>query len=389
MNNNTQPSMFCKRLLPSLVVLLLFAISCNTNKPRITKSGLHTADFDTLVNDKYVGLYTLTNRSGMEVCVTNYGARVVSIMVPDRDGEMRDVVLGFDNIGDYMENQIPFGATIGRNANRIRGGLLPIDGKGYELQTNDNGHSTHGGPDGWAGQIFTVHRVKRDSIILGYFSTDKESGFPGDVYALIVYSLSDDNTLNIDYRAHCNAPTVVNLTNHSYFSLTGDPSKSVMSSSIMIKSDTYAPKADDNVPRGDLKSVDGTPLDFRTPVRLDKCLEENSDFVEIKQSNGFGVTMTLRNEEGDDEADIILSNPESGIIMEVFTSQPSVQFFSCNAYDKEYVGKKGITYNPRNAICLETQHHPNAVNVPSWPSPILRPDEFYNHYCRYRFSVDK
>lgn len=383
-----------KRVIHQIIAAISAALifgACSTNiVTPTTLSGLEPSKFDTIVDGKPVALYTLTNSGGMEVCVTNYGMRIVSVMVPDRDGEMQDVVLGFDNIADYMANNIPFGATIGRNANRIRGAKFSIDGVEYNLDANDvGGHSVHGGSEGWHGQIFRVEEFSPNSITMSYLSPDGESGFPGNVNATVSYTLDDENSINIKYQATTDAPTVINLTNHSYFCLSGDPSRSMMNSSILFKSDNYAAKASDNVPTGELKLVDGTPLDFREMKLLERVLVKGADFSEIKGSNGFGVTMTLRNEEGDQEADIVLSNPDSGVVMEVFTSQPSVQFFSCNAYDKTYIGKKGITYNPRNAICLETQHHPNAMNVPEWISPIIRPGELYEHHCSYRFSVDR
>lgn len=362
-------------------------ISCSTSEPQLTLSGLDPLRFDTVVNGKATALYTLKNQNGMEVCISNYGARIVSLMVADRNGKMQDVVLGFDNIGDYMKYNIPFGATIGRNANRIRNAKYTLDGKEVILQQNDRGHSLHGGPEGWQGQIFEVKEVTPNTIVMAYHSPDGESGFPGNVDATVTYSLDELNSVNISYEATSDAATPINLTNHSYFCLTGNPRLSMMNSTIEFDCDEYAAKAEDHIPSGKIASVDGTPMDFRTPAVIKEQIKKYSDFEDIRISQGFGVTMIFRNQ--GDEADVRLSTPETGIVMEVFTSQPSAQFFTCNSYDQVYTGKGGIEYGSQNALCLETQHYPNAVNNPQWPSPIIRPGETYKHYCNYRFSVEK
>ncbi len=372
-------------LLLSAIVGVTTLGSCHSSKNQLTLSGLDAARFDTIVDQQPIALYTLTNDNGLEACITNYGARVVSLMVPDRNHQMRDVVLGFDNIADYMKYNIPFGATIGRNANRIRHAKFSIDGTECLLEENDRGHSLHGGPDGWQKQLFTVQNYTPQSIVLAYTSADGESGFPGEVKATITYTLDNENTLNIAYHATTDKATPINLTNHSYFCLTGDPTQSMMNSSIYFDSDYYAPKAEDMIPTGSIAKVDDTPFDFRTPTVMARCIADNPDFEELKVSRGFGVSMLFNNRS--EEADVIVSTPESGIVMEVYTSQPSVQFFSCNDYDQSYTGKNGIVYTPRNAICLETQHLPNAVNVPTWESPIVRPNEVYSHYCNYHFTT--
>ncbi len=378
-----------KLLRPLFVTLLAFAAGCSsTPQSGLTLSGLDPARFDTLVDGKPIALYTLTNSRGTELCITNYGARIVSLMVEDREGEMRDVVLGFDNIEDYLTYTIPFGATIGRNSNRIRHARYTYNEVEYIVEPNGaDGHSTHGGPAGWDGQIFKVESSSPHSIVMSYLSPDGESGFPGEVNATVTYTLTEDNSVDIRYSATSSAPTPINLTNHSYFTLLGDPSRSAMNSTLYMDADSFAPKGGDNVPSGEVLSVEGTPLDFRKTPNLEEILEQYSDYEHIASSSGFGVSMILNNRGGDDQVDIILADLESGITMEVLTSQPCVQLFSCNSYDMEFIGKGGIKYPTRNAICLETQHIPNAMNVEQWDSSIITPGEKYSHFCIYIFST--
>lgn len=379
--------------LPTLKIIyciaaILSLVSCGkTESVNRTISGLDPLRFDSLVDGRATKLYTLTNDIGMEVCITNYGARVVSLMTPDRDGNLRDVVLGFDNIADYMANVIPFGATIGRCTNRIRDARFEIDGVEYNLSVNDGDHSTHGGVDGWSFKIYDVVEATSSRVVMHHLSPDKESGYPGSVDAYVTYTLTNDGSLQIDYRATTDAPTIVNLTNHNYYALTGDPTKSAMGARLMMNADKYTPKAEDNIPSGEIESVENTPLDFRTPQILNDVLKRGAEFHEIKSCNGFAVNMMFDRERDEDQAVVELYEPSNGIVMEMFTSQPSVQFFSCNAYDKVHSGKNGIVYNIRNAICLETQIAPNAVNFEGWDSPVLRPGEVYEEYCRLKFST--
>ncbi len=370
------------------VASALSIISCSeTQNIDLTLSGLDPLKFDSVVDGRTTKLYTLTNDKGMEVCITNYGARVVSLMTPDREGNLQDVVLGFDNIADYMANVIPFGATIGRCTNRIRNAQFEIDGVGYDLSVNDGNHSTHGGVDGWSFKIYDIVESTSNKVIMHYLSPDKESGYPGNVDAYVTYTLSNDGSLQIDYRATTDAPTIVNLTNHNYYALTGDPTKSAMGARLMMNADKYTPKAEDNIPNGEILSVDDTPLDFRTPQILNDVLKDGAEFHEIKSCSGFAVNMMFDRERDETNPVIELYEPSNGIVMEMFTSQPCVQFFSCNAYDKSHRGKKGIVYNVRNAMCLETQIAPNAINFEGWDSPILRPGEVYEEYCRLKFST--
>lgn len=368
---------------------LFLSLAFNVSYSQTTISGLFYSRFDTVVDNKHIALYSLRNDNGIELCITNYGARIVSLMVPDRTGKLRDVELGFDNIKDYLSYKIPFGATIGRCANRIRDGKFKLCGKEYQLQINDNCHTTHGGSDGWSGKIFDVKRLSKNSILLSYISKDCESGFPGTVDAEVKYVLENDNSVNISYTATADKPTIINMTNHSYFCLSGDPSHDMMNSLISFNADFYAPKANDNVPDGTLRSVVGTPFDFRQLVNMGEILKKYPDFDEIKKSDGYGVSILFNNHRKS-LPDISVINLESGIQMDVFTTQPNVQFFSTNSYgDKNYVGKKCIKYVPRNAICLETQMLPNSINVADWDSPILMPGKVYHQNSKYRFLVNK
>lgn len=374
--------------LATFVASALCLFSCGeTTSVDLTLSGLDPLKFDTVVDGRATKLYTLTNDNGMEVCLSNYGARVVSLMTPDRDGKPQDVVLGFDNIADYMANKIPFGATIGRCTNRIRDARFEIDSVEYKLSVNDATHSTHGGVEGWSFMIYDVVESTFNKLVMHHLSPDGESGYPGNVDAYVTYTLSEDNSLQIDYRATTDAPTIINLTNHNYYALTGDPTKSAMGARLRMNADKYTPKAEDNIPNGEILSVDNTPLDFRTPQILNEVLQKGADFHEIKSCNGFAVNMMFDRESNENDPVIELYEPSNGIVMEIYTSQPCVQFFSCNAYDKVHRGKHGIEYNVQNAMCLETQIAPNAINFEGWDSPILRPGETYEEYCRLKFST--
>ncbi len=368
-----------------LIAGIVCAGACAT-EPQTTRSGLVIDDFTTDIDGRRTGLYTLTNANGMEVTVTDFGGRIVSVMVPDRAGELRDVVLGFDNIDDYIHVPSDFGAAIGRYANRIGQGRFTLDGKVYELPKNNFGHCLHGGPDGWQYKVYDVAEADDSHIVLAMYSPDGDANFPGAVEATVTYRLTDDNALDISYEAASDAPTIINLTNHSYFNLSGDPSTSICDDWLWIAADSFTPVDSTFMTTGEIVPVEGTPMDFRTVKRIGDDIDRY-DFVQLKNGNGYDHNWVLATAGDITRKAAEVRNDVSGIVLEVYTDEPGVQVYTGNFLDGSVTGKHGIVYNQRAAICLETQHYPDSPNKPAWPSVVLRPDETYRSHCIYRFST--
>lgn len=364
------------------VLLLLGGCTATT-----TLSGLDPAAFDAEIDGRQVALYTLTNDRGAEVCVTNFGGRIVSIMVPDRNGRMRDVVLGFDNIEDYRTRQSDFGAAIGRYANRIAGGRFVLDGDTIRLPQNNFGHCLHGGPKGWQYCVYDVEKVESNRIVLVMNSPDGDSQFPGAVTARVVYTLTDDNALDISYDAVTDRPTIINMTNHSYFCLSGYPAAGSMDDILYIAASRYTPVDSTFMTTGETVPTAGTPMDFTEPHRVGERIEQTS-FEQLRNGRGYDHNWVLDSGGDINVCAARLCSPASGIVLEVFTDQPGIQVYSGNFLTGEDIGKGGIAYGRRASICLETQHYPDSPNKPQWPSVVLRPDQRYTARCIYRFSVD-
>ena len=363
---------------------LLLTACCNSEQP--TQSGLLRSAFQTTIGDCTTDLYTLTNASGMEVCITPFGGRVVSIMAPDRNGELRDVVLGFDNISDYQNVPSDFGAAIGRYANRIGQGKFTLDGVEYQLPQNNFGHCLHGGPEGWQYQLYAVEQVSPNSLTLVMNSPDGDAQFPGNVVAKVTYTLTDENALDIAYEATTDRPTIINMTNHSYFNLAGDPTQTILNDELTINADTFTPVDDTYMTTGEIAPVEGTPMDFRQPKAIGKEIT-NFDYEQLKNGNGYDHNWVLNTAGDITKPAVVLYSPASGIELTVFTSEPGIQVYTGNFLDGTAVGKKGIAYQQRVAICLETQKYPDTPNKPEWPSAVLRPDETYTSRCIYQFGV--
>lgn len=373
----------------TLLSAAVLSLAACTAQPELTKSGLDPVRFEGVYNQKPVALYTLTNENGMEVCITNFGGRIVSVMVPDKSGEFRDVVLGFDNIQDYYpeNNQTDFGAAIGRYANRINQGRLEIEGTEYQLPQNNFGHCLHGGPDGWQYQVYDVVEADSEHIKLKMLSPDGDSGFPGRVEAYVCYTLTDQNGIYITYEAGTDAPTVINMTNHAYFNLSGEPaSHSICDDMLYVNASGYTPVDDTFMTTGEILPVDGTPMDFREEHLIGRDIADYG-FEQLKNGNGFDHNWVLDTEGETFNVAATLYCPESGIQMEVYTTEPGIQIYSGNFLDGTVTGKKGISYQQRTAVCLETQKYPDTPNKPEWPSALLLPDENYSSFCEYRFSV--
>ena len=367
---------------------LVALVSCTQGSVEL-KSGLDPRNFVNEYNGQPTALYTLVNKAGMEVSITNFGGRIVSVMVPDRNGEFKDVVLGFDKVSDYFpeNNASDFGAAIGRYANRINFGKFSIDGTEYQLPLNNGLHCLHGGPTGWQYQVYKVVEADDSHLKLQMDSPDGDNNFPGAVTAFVTYTLTEDNAIDIVYEATADAPTVINMTNHSYFNLAGDPANhSVCDDYMEINSKTFTPTDSGLIPTGEIASLEGTPLDFTEMKRIGDRIDEN-DFEAIAFAGGYDHNWILETAGDDTVAAASVYCPESGIVLTEYTNEPGVQVYSGNFLDGTLTGKNGVVYNKRAGICLESQHYPDSPNKPEWPSTILRPGEKYYSHCIFAFTV--
>ena len=303
-------------------------------------------------NIKDMETYTLTNKNGMTARVTNYGGRIMSLLVPDRNGKLQDVVLGFDQQEDYLrENHLSdFGAAIGRYANRIGNGRITVAGQTYQLPQNNGPHCLHGGPTGWQYQLFEVINVTDSSIVLELTSPHGDNNFPGSVHVRMVYTLTDDNTLDIQYSATTDAPTVINMTNHSYFNLNGDGNTTTMNHLLTINADRYTPIDGTFLPIGSFDNVEGTPFDFRTAKRIGQDIELDNE--QLHNGKGYDHNWVLNTRGSIDKPCARLESPTTGIVMEVFTTEPGMQVYTGNFLDGTVKGKGGIAYQQRSAVCL-------------------------------------
>lgn len=360
-------------------------VSACTAGPAMTLSGLDPKDFEGECNGKATALYTLTNANGMEVCVTNFGGRLVSVMVPDRDGKMTDVILGFDNIVDYMTKPSDFGASIGRYANRIGGAAFELDGQTVTLDKNDGDNCLHGGAEGWQYQVYDAELIEPQTLKLTLVDPDGHMGFPGTVTAVVTYTLTDDNAIDISYSGTTDKPTVLSMTNHAYFNLSGNHAAEGTDQILYVNADKFTPADEKLIPTGEMRPVEGTPFDFRTPKAIGQDI--NADYDQLVLGNGYDHNWVLNT--GGDISKLALSvySPATGILLEEYTDQPGVQVYTGNFLTGEVAGKHGVKYPKRASVCIETQLFPDSPNKPEWPSATLRPGETYTHRCIYKFSV--
>ena len=374
----------------SVIMALLSSCAPKQSTEALTLSGLNPANFETMVDGvKPVKLYTLKNAAGMEVCITNFGGRIVSIMVPDKNGEMQDVVLGFDNINDYQTVPSDFGASIGRYANRINQGKINVDGVEIQLPQNNFGHCLHGGPKGWQYQIYEANQIDDTKIALTMKSPDGDSNFPGNVTAVVTYTLTEDNAIDINYEATTDKTTIINMTNHSYFNLSGDPTKPVTDHILYVNADNFTPVDETYMTTGEITPVKDTPLDFTTPKVLGQDIDK-FEFEQMKFGNGYDHNWVLNSKGDVNVLAAKLLSPTTGIFVEVYTNEPGIQVYSGNFLDGTAKGKKGIAYAQRTGFCLETQKYPDSPNK-QWAesNAYLAPGETYKSFCKYKFGVKK
>lgn len=331
--------------------------------------------------------FTLSNASGMKVAITPVGGHIMSIQLPDKNGGLTDIVLGYDSAKDYVGGKGYYGSTVGRYGNRIAKGKFTLDGKEYQLAVNNGENTLHGGPGGfhnvkWTGKEVATYEGK--GVELTYLSKDGEEGYPGNLNVKVVFSLTDSNELKIQYEATTDKPTIVNLTNHSYFNLSGEGSGDILNHEIAINADKFLPVDKGLIPTGELRPVKGTPFDFLQPHKIGERI--NNDEEQVKTGGGYDHCFVLNKKEGNElSLAAKVSDPASGRMMEVWTTEPAVQFYTGNFLNGT-PGKGGKPYNYRGAFCLETQHFPDSPNQSSFPSTVLKPGETYKSTTIYKFT---
>jgi aldose 1-epimerase len=346
-------------------------------------------DWGTSPDGRTVELFTLTREGAPTVTVTSHGAYLVSVLAPDREGTVVDVVLGYADLAGYQQDGPYLGAVVGRYANRIARGEFTLDGKTYTLARNNGPNSLHGGPDGFHRKLWTARIVSGDdgqALELTYVSPDGEEGFPGTLTATVVYSLSSDGGLRLDYSATTDAPTVLNLTNHAYFNLAGEGDGDVLGHEMQIEADAFTPVDETLIPTGELRSVEGTALDFRQPVALGKRIDADEEQMRI--GGGYDHNLVIRGTAGELRPAARAVEPGSGRVLEVLTTQPGMQLYTGNFLDGTVVGKSGKPYGRREGFCLETQHFPDSPNQEAFPSVVLRPGQRYEESTVFRFGTE-
>lgn len=331
-------------------------------------------------------IFELVNDNGVTIKATNYGGKVISLVVPDRNGAMHDIVLGYDTLTNYRHGNPFFGAIIGRFANRIANGRFELNGTTYQLAINNRNNSLHGGPGGFHNVLWKTESISQKQIQLSYHSPDGEEGFPGNVEIRATYELSDQNEFVISYQASTDRATIVNLTHHSFYNLAGAGSGEILNHEMAIYADRFCSIDEHLIPTGKLVDVAGTPFDFRQFTKIGKHIEEQHH--QIGLANGYDHSWVLNKTNNTLTLAAKVYEPISGRAMEVFTTEPGLQFYSGNFLDGTDIGKGGKRYGYRSAFCLEAQHFPDSPNQPNFPSTVLRPGETYSQKTIYKFSVE-
>jgi aldose 1-epimerase len=378
--------MVSKRTLTILMLWAVIALSCGFVWG--TESAPKKESFGKTREGRAVELYTLTNRNGVEAKITTYGGTVVSLKVPDRAGKLDDVVLGFDRLEDYQKNTAYFGALIGRYGNRIAKGRFTLDGVEYKLTTNNGENHLHGGVKGFDKVVWNARALKAadvPALELTYLSKDGEEGYPGNLSVRVIYTLTDKNELRIDYSATTDKDTVVNLTHHSYFNLAGQGNGDILGHQLMINADRFTPTDAGAIPTGELRGVKATPFDFTRMTAIGAHINEDEE--QLKFGKGYDHNWVINGRAGTLRQAATVFEPTTGRLMEVWTTEPGVQFYTGNYLDGSDVGKGGKVYKHRYGFCLETQHYPDSPNKPDFPSTTLKKGGRYRTTTIYRFST--
>lgn len=383
--------------------MMLLLSACQTgSRQELTQAGLDPAKFDSTINGKKTQLVVIRNNNGMEVDLTNYGGRVVAISVPDKNGNPTDVTLGYDNIAQYadtLNSPSDYGSSVGRYANRIKDAKITVAGKEYKLKVNDNENTLHGGgTTGWLNQVYDIQSQTDSSVVFAITAPDGENGFPGTVKATATYVVKSDNTLDIQFDATTDKETVVNMTNHSYFNLSGDPSKVGTDEIMYINADSFTVADAKYIPTGEIRSVEGTPMDFRKAHAIQETIVDTT-FDQIKNATGYDhnwVLNTYNSGKKENELAASLYSPKSGILLEVYTNEPGIQVYTGNFQGTGIPGKHGVLYPKHVSVCFESQKYPDSptkvtAKTPGWEksNPYLKPGEKYHSHLVYKFSVKK
>jgi aldose 1-epimerase len=366
------------------LLCLAFAILISAAACR-TESHMKTTIFGKLADGREVHQYTLTNQSGAAVQIIDYGATVTSLSVPDKNGKLEDVVLGYDSLQGYVDGTAYLGTIVGRYGNRIGKGRFQLDGKDYQLALNDGENHLHGGKIGFNKVLWEAQILNDKALLLKYVSNDGEEGYPGTVTLKVRYSWTDQNELRIDYEGKTDKPTILNPTHHSYFNLTGSFTRTILEHQLSIEADSITPVDKSLIPTGQLMDVANTPLDFRTSKTIGARISDSNE--QMGYGHGYDHNWVLRNYNGKVRKAAELYDPAGGRLMTVLTDQPGLQFYSGNFLDGKTKGKGGIAYQPRTALCLEAQAFPDTPNKPQFPSVTLMPDKIYRQTTIYQFST--
>ena len=381
-----------------LIPLFVFAAACAgersgdaTDQPIAETPMAESRPFGTTPDGASVELITLRSPSGIELDVATYGGTVTRLLAPDRSGERADIVLGHEWLQSYLAGTPYFGAIIGRYGNRIAGGRFTLDGNEYVLAVNNGPNHLHGGLVGFDKVVWDAEpyvKAREAGVILTHVSPDGDEGYPGELSVQVVYALSADGELRIDYEATTDAPTILNLTHHGYWNLAGHGAGDILDHELALHAGRFTPVDETLIPTGELRSVQGTPFDFREPTRIGARIE--SDDEQIVFGGGYDHNFVLDGWVGDGllRPAAVLADPASGRVMEVLTTEPGLQFYSGNFLDGSDLGKEGVAYAHRTGLCLETQHFPDSPNQPDFPSTVLRPGETYRSTTVYRFSAE-
>jgi aldose 1-epimerase len=370
-------------LAPTLSLLSCTSTSEHNNK---IMSGITEEAWGFLPTGQVISLYTFRNDKGLETSISNFGGRIVTLKVPDRTGKFEDIVLGYDLLKPYIDKNPFFGTLVGRYANRIANGEFALNGKKYTLAKNNGPNSLHGGLQGFDKKAWTAEITKEGKALqLTYVSKDGEEGYPGTLTTVVTYSLSNDNALQIDYDATTDADTILNLTNHSYFNLAGHGHGSILDHQLTINADKFTPVNANLIPTGELRSVEGTPFDFRKPTAIGARIDAQDE--QIKFGEGYDHNFVLNRSGDAPSLAAKITDPQSGRVMEVLTTQPGMQLYTSNHISGEIQGKGSAIYRVRSAYCFETQHFPDTPNQPAFPTAVLKPGEKYHQTTIFRFST--
>jgi aldose 1-epimerase len=374
------------------VVLMILLLYFNVHGQKMnTIKALNAKKFQTQVDGKMTSLYTLKNKKGMTVQITNYGARVVSLWVPDRKGNFQDVVWGFESIGEYLTaSDIYCGPIVGRFGNRIDKGKFALNDKKYELTLNNNGNHLHGGTNGFYAKVWDAKSVTiegNEALELTYFSKDGEEGYPGNLTIKVTYIVTADNSLKLQYSATTDKTTIINPTSHCYFNLSGTSKNTILKHVLSINAQQFTPTNAELIPTGELRNLKGTPLDFNTPTAIGDRIDNK--YEQLLFGKGYDHNFVINKPMGSYDKIAEIYSPESGVLMMVHSDQPGVQFYSGNFMKGNLIGKWGDDHNYRTGFALETQNFPDAPNHPNFPSAVLEPKQTYTQTTSYTFGIIK